>query len=129
MHLNPQTHKINRRIGLKIKTTTAGKIKTAAAGCLWMAGLLIAGSDSPYMPWLNGLGILMFSGISLVSGQWLSRLDRPDSGMVNKAAPSRTEAMPCSGRKKAGWGMKSPWPGEYVSDGGQKFHGRIFSKI
>jgi hypothetical protein len=129
MHLNPQTHKITIRGSLKIKTRTVRKIKTATAGCIWITGLLIAGSDSPYMPWLNGLGILMFSGISLISGQWLSRLDSSGSGKVIKTPPSRSEKTRCAGWKKPGWGMNSPWPGEYVSDGDDKIHGRIFSKI
>lgn len=129
MYLNPQTHKTTLRGSLKIKTTTVRKIKTALTGCVWMTGLLIAGSDSPYMPWLNGLGILIFSSISLVSGQWLSSLDQSDSGMVFKATSCRSEATARSGWKKAGWGLKSPWPREDGSDGDEKIHGRIFSKI
>jgi len=33
---------------------------------LFVIGLTLAGSDSPYMPWLNGLGIIIFFGILLV---------------------------------------------------------------
>jgi hypothetical protein len=129
MHLNHETDEIKIRGGLKIKTKTAKKIKTAAAALFWMAGLLIAGSDSPYMPWLNGMGILMFSGISLVSGQWLSRLDRADSGKALNASPPRPEVTPGSGWKKAGWDMKSPWRRDHLSAGEEKIQGRIFSKI
>jgi len=34
------------------------------AGTAWIAGLLVAGSDSPYMPWLNGIGLILFFGAS-----------------------------------------------------------------
>ncbi len=129
MQLNHETDERKIRGRLKIKTKTARKIKTAAAACVWMAGLLIAGSDSPYMPWLNGLGILMFSGISLISGQWLSCLDRADSGRDFKATPSGPVAIPGSGWKKAGWGMKPPWRRDHLSACEEKIQGRIFSKI
>lgn len=26
----------------------------------WVAGLMVAGSDSPYMPWINILGLVIF---------------------------------------------------------------------
>jgi hypothetical protein len=35
-------------------------------GIAWVAGLLIAGSDSPYMPWLNGIGLILFLGASVL---------------------------------------------------------------
>jgi hypothetical protein len=129
MHLNHKTHEISIWRDLKTKTTTVQKIKTAAAGCIWMTGLLIAGSDSPYMPWLNGLGILMFSGISLISGQWLSRLDRADSGTVFKTPPSRPGTPLRLECKKTGWGIKPPWPREHLSACQENVQGRIFSKI
>ncbi|MCP4023135.1 MAG: hypothetical protein GY729_14935, partial [Desulfobacteraceae bacterium] len=40
-------------------------------GTGWVAGLLIAGSDSPYMPWLNGLGILIFFGAGLLMKKYM----------------------------------------------------------
>ncbi|MBU0463170.1 MAG: hypothetical protein KKE12_06090 [Proteobacteria bacterium] len=38
-------------------------------GIAWVAGLLIAGSDSPYMPWLNGIGLILFLGASILLGK------------------------------------------------------------
>ncbi|MCD4676866.1 MAG: hypothetical protein KAJ25_03230 [Desulfobacula sp.] len=38
-------------------------------GTAWTTGLLIAGSDSPYMPWLNGIGLLLFFSASILLGK------------------------------------------------------------
>jgi len=38
-------------------------------GVVWVTGLLIAGSDSPYMPWLNGIGLGLFLGASILLGK------------------------------------------------------------
>lgn len=43
-------------------------------GIGWVVGLLIAGSDSDYMPLINGAGLLLFLGTSLLLGK---RLNRP----------------------------------------------------
>ena len=40
-------------------------------GTAWITGLLIAGSDSPYMPWLNGMGLLLFFGAGIILGKLL----------------------------------------------------------
>lgn len=40
-------------------------------GTAWIAGLLIAGSDSQYMPWINGIGLLLFFGASVLLGKLL----------------------------------------------------------
>lgn len=45
------------------------------AGLFWVAGLMIAGSDSPYMPWVNGIGAFLFLGASLILSRLLPRLD------------------------------------------------------
>ena len=42
------------------------------SGTVWIAGLLIAGSDSQYMPWLNGIGLLLFFGASILLGKLLN---------------------------------------------------------
>lgn len=38
-------------------------------GTCWVAGLLVAGSDSPYMPWLNGIGLILFLGAGILLGK------------------------------------------------------------
>lgn len=40
-----------------------------AVGFFWIAGLLVAGSDSQYMPWVNGAGLILFTGASLIMGR------------------------------------------------------------
>lgn len=52
-------------------------------GILWAAGLLIAGSDSPYMPFLNGIGLILFLSASLLLG----RLFSPAHSGVQKIIP------------------------------------------
>lgn len=35
-------------------------------GIIWVAGLLFAGSDSLYMPWINFFGLLVFIFVSIL---------------------------------------------------------------
>ncbi|MBA3011621.1 MAG: hypothetical protein KKF12_05435 [Proteobacteria bacterium] len=44
------------------------------AGSFWVLGLLVAGSESLYMPWLNGAGAIVFFGASLWLGRALPKL-------------------------------------------------------
>ncbi len=44
-------------------------------GTSWIAGLLIAGSDSPYMPFLNIIGLIVFLGASILLGKLLAPLN------------------------------------------------------
>lgn len=37
------------------------KIMIAVKGFFWVAGLLMAGSDSNFMPWGNGIGLFLFA--------------------------------------------------------------------
>lgn len=55
----------------------AGKTKQVVTvyGILWMVGLLLAGSDGPYMPWVNLVGMLILIRSSFVLGQRLPELD------------------------------------------------------
>ncbi|MFH2058750.1 MAG: hypothetical protein ABIJ59_07605 [Pseudomonadota bacterium] len=45
---------------------------TGIMGIMWVAGLIIAGSDSLYMPWLNIIGLVLFLGASLMMGKRLN---------------------------------------------------------
>ena len=65
-------------------------IGNAAAGTTWVSGLLLAGSDSPFMPWVNILGLLIFMGASASMGRRFRRIDRtgiknPFRNIANKA--------------------------------------------
>ncbi|WP_300460501.1 hypothetical protein [Desulfobacula sp.] len=55
----------------QIKRTVYEKCVTGVTGTVWIAGLLISGSDSPYMPWLNGMGLFLFLGATLLLGKCL----------------------------------------------------------
>lgn len=65
-----------------MKGTLYEKCVTGLTGAAWIAGLLIAGSDSMYMPWLNGMGLFVFTGASILMGkrlnQDLSKSTRPE---------------------------------------------------
>ena len=45
------------------------KYWTGIIGIIWVAGLLISGSDSPYMPWMNTIGLILFFIASLMLGK------------------------------------------------------------
>jgi hypothetical protein len=55
----------------QIKKTIYEKCVIGGIGTVWIAGLLISGSDSPYMPWLNGMGLFLFLGATLLLGKCL----------------------------------------------------------
>ncbi len=52
--------------------TIVEKCSIGICGTAWVAGLLIAGSDSSYMPWFNGVGLLLFFGASFLLGRLLN---------------------------------------------------------
>lgn len=47
------------------------KCLIGVTGTAWIAGLLLAGSDSPYMPVLNGIGLIVFFCASIFLGKLL----------------------------------------------------------
>ncbi len=49
------------------------KCLTGVTGITWVAGLLIAGSDSAYMPWVNTVGLIIF----LISSLMLKHFFQP----------------------------------------------------
>ncbi len=73
---------------------------TGLAGTAWAAGLLIAGSDSPYMPWLNLVGLFVFFGASLLMGRQLNPSGN-SIGMViyPEKFKNRIERFNCSGKQ------------------------------
>ncbi len=57
------------------------KLKIGAVSIFWMAGLLLAGSDSSLMPWVNGLGLLLFLLASIFLGKLLNK-DKSASTLI-----------------------------------------------
>ncbi len=51
------------------QTNRHGRILFGIKGFFWVAGLLIAGSDSNFMPWVNGTGLLLFIASTIVLGK------------------------------------------------------------
>lgn len=51
-------------------------IKMWAMGTLWVIGLLLAGSDSNHMPWVNIIGLILFLCVSLLLGRALGQNNR-----------------------------------------------------
>lgn len=47
------------------------KLYIGITGFLWVAGLLAAGSESVYMPWVNGIGLCVFFIASVMLGKYL----------------------------------------------------------
>lgn len=60
----------------------------------WAAGLVLAGSEGPWMPYLNGLGALVFLVASLALGRLLPRLE-------NRAAMAMARPLPKTGERAA----------------------------
>ncbi len=67
------------------KTKPQRWLMTAIA-IVWVSGLLMAGSDNPYMPWANGFGLLLFLLASLLLSRKLGSTNRS----INKSTNSGT---------------------------------------
>lgn len=72
------------------KKTIWQKCGIGLTGIAWVAGLLIAGSDSPYMPWLNGMGVGLFLGAALLLGKFLHPLRSVSGNGPAPKAPEKT---------------------------------------
>ena len=64
------------------------KLFVCTSGSAWVAGLLIAGSDNPYMPWVNGFGLVLFFFASGLIARHL-RLAHPIDDRVCPACSSQ----------------------------------------
>lgn len=70
------------------------KIKTMVSILVWAAGLILAGSDGPMMPYVNVLGAVLFAGSCL----WLGRQVR-EPGRKGAKSQDRSRQNPPSGRQ------------------------------
>ncbi len=48
----------------------------ASTGFLWVTGLLLAGSDNPFMPWPNLGGLVIFSGATVMMARVCARFEK-----------------------------------------------------
>lgn len=67
---------------------------------IWVFGLLAAGSDSIYMPWLNVVGAIIFLLASLWLGRTLPGLEASNLEASNLEASNRVVSSPVSVRTK-----------------------------
>ena len=67
----------------KNQTLIYRKCYTSIVGTTWVAGLLIAGSESPYMPWINGIGLILFFCASIMLGKLFQTFDSKDDVMIS----------------------------------------------
>lgn len=48
-------------------------MKLIISALFWVAGLMLAGSDGPFMPWTNVLGLIVFFGANISIGREAQR--------------------------------------------------------
>jgi hypothetical protein len=65
------------------------KCITGIVGLIWVSGLLIAGSDSIYMPWVNGIGLILFFSASIILGKLLQPFDSNESIIISSRLKHR----------------------------------------
>nr|NJM01739.1 hypothetical protein [Desulfobacula sp.] len=75
------------------------KMRMGVKGFFWTAGLLMAGSDGNYMPWVNGMGLLVFAASSiLLARQSLGMASTPETkeypGFDEKSASGKKQVYP-----------------------------------
>ena len=69
------------------KKTVQEQLVLMMAGLLWVTGLLLAGSDNPYMPWSNLGGLALFYGASVVMARQIETSGQPSLGKVSEIKP------------------------------------------
>ncbi|MDD9305074.1 MAG: hypothetical protein HUK40_23140 [Desulfobacter sp.] len=74
------------------------KVKLIGWVLVWIAGLLMAGSDGPWMPYLNIMGLLLFLGACVGLGRVLPALElhgpvSPDP-YLPRVQPLKTSSKP-----------------------------------
>ncbi|MCP3874387.1 MAG: hypothetical protein GY699_14685 [Desulfobacteraceae bacterium] len=76
------------------QNTIYKKCLIGLSGAVWVVGLLIAGSDSPYMPWVNGIGLILFFSANI----FLSKLLRPNQSNASIILYPKFYQKPYAGR-------------------------------
>ncbi len=80
-------------------------IKVLFPALTWVAGLVLAGSDGPWMPYINGMGGLMFLGASICLGRVLPGLENSPivSQPHRRCKANRSPVTHLPGRVKSGY--------------------------
>jgi len=67
----------------QFKKSMLKKCVTGIVGLIWVSGLLAAGSDSIYMPWVNGIGLILFFSASIMLGKLLQSFDSNEDVVIS----------------------------------------------
>lgn len=96
------------------KKTVQKQLVLMMAGLLWVTGLLLAGSDNPYMPWSNLGGLALFYGASVVMARQIETSGQTSLGKVSdiKPLPLCSANRPIHG-SSANQGRSGASPGSY----------------
>ncbi|MFO7751170.1 MAG: hypothetical protein R6V54_13865 [Desulfobacteraceae bacterium] len=78
------------------KNRAGEKTVTGLAAVLWVAGLLAAGSDNPYMPWTNLLGLGLFSLATHLMKRQLCRADKKETTPQPVCQPAVVHENSCA---------------------------------
>lgn len=81
--------------------TIVEKCFIGVTGTAWVAGLLIAGSDSPYMPWLNGIGLIVFFCASILLGKFFNSSHSKDRISIYPGCYQKHDHRAIRPKKKA----------------------------
>ena len=73
----------------QIQTSMFKKCFTGIVGIIWVSGLLVAGSDSIYMPWVNGIGLILFFSASIILGKLFQSIDSNESIIISSRLEHR----------------------------------------
>lgn len=76
------------------------KLFICISGVAWVAGLLISGSDNPYMPWVNGLGLVIFFCASVLIGRYFRLSHYSTDSAGSKRSSRKQVSPPCASEKK-----------------------------
>ncbi len=73
------------------KATLKRKFLVIITALAWAGGLLLAGSDGPMMPYLNGVGVIIFLCASLVLGRILPGLETKETMTMGRPLPKMSK--------------------------------------
>ncbi len=79
---------------LLTKETLKTKVLVIITALAWAGGLLLAGSDGPFMPYLNTVGVVIFLCASLVLGRILPKLEANESMAFGRPLPKMPKSCP-----------------------------------
>ena len=74
------------------------RIGFSLAAVLWVLGLLLAGSDSPHMPWANMAGVFVFAVVNVFLGRTLRRLEKTPAHLPEKPVKTMRRPVVLKGR-------------------------------